>query len=108
MARKRARHPTRFISAIHFCRLSWALAIGAPAMKEARTTRVAGPHAEFQTSGEAQESCAAKSAAFTGSMELLSARLSVPLSAHHCEVRWIGYGFAAGAPPNGSGFSDRR
>ena len=36
------------------------------AIKEARTTRVAGPHAEFQTSGEAQESCAAKFTAFRG------------------------------------------
>ena len=64
-----SREPIEFAveeSAIHFCRLSWALASGAPAIKEARTTRVAGPHAEFQTSGEAQESCAAKFAAFRG------------------------------------------
>jgi hypothetical protein len=79
-------------------RLSWALASGAPAIKEARTTRVAGPHAEFQTSGARKQCCAGEICGLQGPpMELSSARMSIPL--RPATVNALSWRYANGCPP---------
>jgi hypothetical protein len=79
-------------------RLSWALASGAAAIKEARTTRVAGPRAEFQTSGARKQCCAGEICGLQGPpMELSSATMSIPL--RPATVNAISWRYANGCLP---------
>jgi len=76
---------------------NWALAIGAPAIKEARTTRVAGPHAEFQTSG-ARSNAARRNLRPSGTADGASfGRISIPL--RHATVNAISCRYANGCLP---------
>src|SRR4030095_16700037 len=62
---------------------------GAPAIKEARTTRVAGPHAEFQTSG-ARKSAARRNLQPSGAADGASfGKDQHPPSTRHCQCNFM-------------------
>ena len=45
---------------------------------------------------------------FASEAQSYAVTCALRITRRHMQLKRIGYGFAAGAPPNGSGFSDRR